>query len=99
MGWSVCPSPSAAVGGRAARHWKQANALQIHRRFSAHTNYQAPRSADDKRLGNDRTRDEAQDQNALVSDGFVGDGDAHEASIVLFLPEVLDASGVTALSE
>ena len=51
------------------------------RRFSAHTNYQAPRSADDKRLVNDRTRDEAQDQNALVSDGFVGDGDAHEASI------------------
>ena len=48
---------------------------------------------------NDRTRDEAQDQNAFVSDGFVGDGDAHEASIVLFLPEVLDASGVTALSE
>jgi hypothetical protein len=46
-------------------------------------------------LVNDRTRDEAQDQNALVSDGFVGDGDAHEASIVLFLPEVLDASGVT----
>jgi hypothetical protein len=57
--------------------------------------YQTPRSADDKRLVNDRTRDEAQDQNALVPDGFVGDGDAHEASIVLFLPEVLDASGVT----
>jgi hypothetical protein len=25
----------------------------------------------------------------------VGDGGAHEASLVLFLPEVLDASGIT----
>ena len=32
---------------------------------------------------------------SIWMDFCVGDGGAHEASLVLFLPEVLDASGVT----